>query len=98
MLPPPSLLTPFIRHVAMPNTDFLKQRHSLLFKDLPAADGSNYGVRVIGYDEETDDYIISEINWDTKELIEQDNEPRYIDAFKITYRYCPESAVSIGNV
>jgi hypothetical protein len=81
----------------MSNTDFLKQRHSLLFKDLPAADGSNYGVRVIGYDEETDDYIITEINWDTKELIEQDNEPRYIDAFKITYRYSPESAISIGE-
>lgn len=82
----------------MSNTDFLKQRYSLLFKDLPAADGGNYGVRVIGYDEETDDYIITEITWDTKEVIEQDSEPRYIDAFKITYRYCPESAVSIGTV
>ena len=82
----------------MSNTDFLKQRHSLLFKDLPAADGGNYGVRVIGYVEETDDYIITEITWNTKEVIDQDKEPRYIDAFKITYRYRPERAVSIGSV
>ena len=78
-------------------SDFLKQRHSLLFKDLPSADGGNYGVRVIGYDEETDDYIVSEIDWNTKELIDKNSEPRYIDAFKITYRYCPESAISIGE-
>lgn len=77
--------------------DKLKQRHSLLFKDLPAADGGNYGVRVVGYDEETDDYIVSEINWNTKELIDKNSEPHYIDAFKITYRYCPESAVSVGE-
>ena len=77
--------------------DKLKQRHSLLFKDLPAADGGNYGVRVIGYDEETDDYIVSEIDWNTKELIDKNSEPHYIDAFKITYRYCPESAVSVGE-
>ena len=81
----------------MSNADFLNQRHSLLFKDLPAADGGNYGVRVIGYDEETDDYIISEIDWNTKELIDKNSEPHYIDAFKITYRYCPESAISIGE-
>ena len=77
--------------------DKLKQRHSLLFKDLPAADGGNYGVRVIGYNEKTDDYIVSEINWNTKELIDKNSEPRYIDAFKITYRYCPESAVNVGE-
>lgn len=33
-------------------SDFLKQRYSLLFKDLTAADGGGYGVRVVGYDEE----------------------------------------------
>jgi len=76
-------------------SDFLKQRYSLLFKDLTAADGGGYGVRVIGYDEETDDYLVFQINWNTKELY--DHEPRYLDAFKITYRYCPENAVSIGE-
>lgn len=79
----------------MSNTDFLKQRYSLLFKDLPAADGGNYGVRVIGYDEETDDYLVLEINWLTREPI--NDSIRDIDAFKITYRYCPESAVSVGE-
>lgn len=60
----------------MPNPDFLKQRYSLLFKDLPAADGGNYGVRVIGYDEETDDYLVLGINWNTKEVIDPDKDPR----------------------
>ena len=78
----------------MLNPLFLKQRHSLLFKDIPAADGSNYGVRVVGYDEETDDYLVLEINWLTRELINEDLV--YCDAFKITYRYCPDNAVSIG--
>lgn len=79
----------------MSNTDFLKQRHSLLFKDLPAADGRNYGVRVVGYDKETDDYLVLDINWLTREPI-YDN-IYYIDAYKITYRYCPENAISIGE-
>lgn len=82
----------------MSNTDFLKQRYSLLFKDLPAADGGNYGVRVIGYDEETDDYLVLGINWNTKELLAKNSEPRRMGAFKMSYRYCPESAISIGSV
>lgn len=78
-------------------SDFLKQRYSLLFKDLPAADGGGYGVRVIGYDEETDDYLVFQINWKTRELIDNREIPRRLDGFKITYRYCPENAVSIGE-
>lgn len=78
----------------MLNPAFLKQRYSLLFKDIPAADGGNYGVRVLGYDVETDDYLVLQINWLTREPINENI--RYLDAFKITYRYCPENAVSIG--
>ena len=82
----------------MSNADFLKQRYSLLFKDLPAADGGNYGVRVIGYYEETDDYLVLAIRWNTKEVINENSEPRHLNAFKISYRYCPQKAISIGNV
>jgi hypothetical protein len=82
----------------MPNPDFLKQRYSLLFKDLPAADGSNYGVRVIGYDEETDDYLVLAISWNTKEVIDEDKAPRRLGAFKMSYRYSPKNAISIGSV
>jgi len=82
----------------MSNPDFLKQRYSLLFKDLPAADGGNYGVRVIGYVEETDDYLVMNIRWNTKEVINPEVDPRHLNAFKITYRYRPERAVSIGSV
>ncbi len=81
----------------MSNPDFLKQRYSLLFKDLPAADGGNYGVRVIGYVEETDDYLVLGINWNTKEVIDPDKDPRRLDAFKMSYRYSPKNAISIGN-
>ena len=82
----------------MSNSDFLKQRYNLLFKDLPAADGGNYGVRVIGYIEETDDYLVMNITWNTKELITKDSEPRRLNAFKMSYRYSPLDAITTGTL
>ena len=63
----------------------------LLGKELPAADGGDYGARVLAYDAETEEYLVETFRWSTGELL---SAAHSIDAFKITYRYVPEKARS----
>ena len=58
--------------------------HNIIGFDVPAADGMDYGYRVLRYDPETEDYWALPIKFSTGEVI---GEERDIDAFKITYRY-----------
>jgi hypothetical protein len=58
--------------------------HGIIGKDVPAADGSNYGHRVLSYDEDTEDYIVQPIQWDTGK---PKGDKTDIDQFKISYRY-----------
>jgi len=58
--------------------------HSILGREVPAADGGDYGHRIIGWDSYARDYIVMPIRWSTSECIGQISR---IDVFKITYRY-----------
>ena len=57
---------------------------SLIGFDVPAADGGDYGLRVIRYDPKTEDYYAFPIQFSTGKIIDQEID---IDVFKITYRY-----------
>ena len=69
------------KHVPVP--------HNIIEKEVPAADGEDYGHRVIGWNGASYDYIVMPIRWSTGECI---GEIRYIDGYKITYRYDIRSA------
>ena len=58
--------------------------HNIIGFDVPAADGGDYGLRVLRYDAETEDYYALPIKFSTGEVI---GEERDIDAFKSAYRY-----------
>lgn len=67
--------------------------HRIIGKELPAADGSNLGVRVLSYNPQRDDYVVENIKWSTGETF--DNiETHFLGAFKITYRYQVDKARS----
>ena len=68
----------------MNNTDPHNLVGNLVGFDVPASDGGDYGLRVIRYDPETEDYYALPIKFSTGAVI---GEERDIDAFKITYRY-----------
>jgi hypothetical protein len=61
--------------------------HGLIGFDVHAADGGDYGHRVLDHDADTHDYVVRPICWSTKELLYPDREPEALDDFKITYRY-----------
>ena len=59
----------------------------LVGKDIPAADGGDYGLRVFGFHDYGDGYIdviVQDIDWGTGDPIGPIGE---IDAFKMSYRY-----------
>lgn len=58
--------------------------HKIIGMEIPAADGGNYGHRVISYNSETEDYLVQPIRWSTGQNIGPETD---IDQFKITYRY-----------
>lgn len=67
--------------------------HNIIGKEVRAADGGDYGHRVLGYDPETEDYTVQAIRWSTGEPYSEHTTT--IDAFKITYRYVIGSARSL---
>lgn len=66
--------------------------NDLVGKDVPAADGGNYGHRIVGYDPEYDDYLVRAICWRTGKYLDLDPQPRRIQRFKLSYRYVPDLA------
>lgn len=56
----------------------------IIGKEVPAADGGDYGHRVLGYDVVRKNYIVQPIRWSTGENLGPESN---IDVFKITYRY-----------
>ncbi len=68
----------------------MENKRDLVGKELPAADGTDAGARVLSYDSESDDYYVRPIKWSTGET--KGSLVFDIDAFKITYRYCPDQA------
>jgi len=66
----------------------------LVGMEVQAADGGNYGHRILAYKAEAKDYIVQPIRWSTGDII---GPVSRIDDFKITYRYQtdnPRKAVS----
>jgi len=66
------------------------EREELVGKEVPAADGSDYGFRILNFLPDTDDYTGQIITWSTGVPSEQTT--REIDAFKLSYRYIPGKA------
>jgi hypothetical protein len=64
--------------------DKLPDPHGIVGKEVPAADGGNYGHRVVGWNDASYDYIVMPIRWSTGECI---GAIHYIDGYKLTYRY-----------
>lgn len=64
------------------------QPEDLVGKEVPAADGGNYGHRILSWDGE--DYIVRPIRWSTGEFLGE--ETMDITAFKLSYRYVPKEA------
>ncbi len=60
---------------------------SVVGKQIPAADGGNYGLMILGYHPAARDFIVVPIKWMTGEELEPQNPPRRIDCFKASYRY-----------
>ena len=62
--------------------------HTLIGKQIPAADGGDYGHLVMGYDEYTVDLLVAPIRWSTGELLPAPGGiPQRIDLYKASYRY-----------
>lgn len=61
--------------------------HSLIGKQVPAADGGDYGHLVVGFDQEADDLLVIPIRWSTGEPLRSGDGPQRLDAFKASYRY-----------
>lgn len=69
--------------------------HNIVGKEVKAADGGDYGHRVLGYNPDANDYIVQAINWSTGKTLDKVNR---LDEFKITYRYDLDSARPINIV
>ena len=60
----------------------------LIGKQIPAADGGDYGHLVMGYDKGAGDLLVAPIRWSTGELLPAPGGiPQRIDLFKASYRY-----------
>lgn len=57
----------------------------LVGKEVKAADGGDYGNRILSYNAESNDYTVQQIRWSDGEKI-KDHTHR-IDANKLSYRY-----------
>ena len=57
---------------------------ALIGRDVPAADDSDQGMRVFGYNAETGEYLAQAIVWSTGDPVGPVDR---IDSFKASYRY-----------
>lgn len=67
-----------------------KDPWNIIGKEVKAADGGDYGHRVLSYNPNTEDYTVRAIKWSTGDWLQ--DEPHTIDCFKISYRYSIDSA------
>ena len=62
--------------------------HTIVGKQVPAADGGDYGHLIVGFNESTRDFHVVPIKWSTGEpLYPGAAEPHFLDLFKASYRY-----------
>ena len=67
-----------------------KDPWNIIGKEIKAADGGDYGHRILSYDTNTQDYTVRSIRWSTANSLK--DETNTIDNFKISYRYLIDSA------
>jgi len=61
---------------------------ALIGRQIPAADGGDYGHLVVGYDRDAGDLLVVPVRWSTGEpLNPSEIEPRRLDLFKASFRY-----------
>lgn len=62
--------------------------YELIGKQVPAADGGDYGHLIVGFNPVSNDFMVIPIRWSTGEALHPDAPgPRHIDRFKASYRY-----------
>ena len=61
--------------------------YSLIGKEVPSADGGDYGHLIVGFHAPSNDFKVVPIWWSTGEALDPDSGPRYLDAFKASVRY-----------
>lgn len=63
--------------------------YTLIGKQVPAADGGDYGHLIVGYDGSSNDFQVIPIVWSTGEPFQRYTSlgPQFIDAWKASYRY-----------
>ena len=68
--------------------------HALIGKQVPAADGGDYGHLIVEYREHTSDFLVVPIRWSTGEPLHPSTQgPLTLDFFKASYRYQLDKAV-----
>lgn len=63
----------------------VKDPNNLVGKEVQAADGGDYGNKILSYDAQSNDYTVQQIRWSDGEKIKPDT--HRIDANKLSYRY-----------
>ena len=61
--------------------------HTLIGKQVPAADGGDYGHLIVGFHAPSNDFEVVPVRWSTGEPLHPDRGPQFLDAFKASYRY-----------
>ena len=66
--------------------------YTLIGKQVPAADGGDYGHLIVGYDGSSNDFQVIPIVWSTGEPVAWSEAPaslgpQFLDAWKASYRY-----------
>ena len=62
--------------------------YTLIGKQVPAADGGDYGHLIVDYDERADDFMVIQIDWSTGEPWNAGRlGPQRLNRFKASYRY-----------
>ena len=61
--------------------------YTLIGKQVPAADGRDYGHLIVGFHATSDDFEVVPIRWSTGEPLFPAQGPGFLDAFKASYRY-----------
>ena len=64
-----------------------KDPFSLIGKQVPAADGGDYGHLIVDFNPVSGDFKVVPICWSTGEPLRPGEAPQFLDAWKASYRY-----------
>jgi len=72
------------------NQSIASKPETLVGFEVPAADGSDHGLKLIGFDAVNGEYVTRAIRWSTGVYL--DEIVRTMTPFKLSYRYMPDEA------